>query len=392
MKQIGPKTVLLATALTAAVAGVLIAAQDPAGKGQSGTPHTAGANSESKPKTAAEQFKNVQILKDMPADQLIPAMQFMTASLGVDCEYCHVEKAFDKDDKKTKGYARHMMEMMFNINKENFDDQRWVTCYSCHQGSPHPPSIPAITAKEKTPVRMAEEGETSSATGYPEPAKLLDAYLSAVGGADALRKISTRVAKGTVTAFGDQKMPVDIYARAPDKRVSVLHMKEGESVTAYNGKVGWLSVPGRVHMMNAQETFGAKIDADFAFPANVKELYTKWETKAGEKTDGQATWLVIGEREGEPPLRLYLDQKTGLLQRLVRYVDSPLGYNPTQIDYGDYRIADGVKLPYRWTVARPGNRFTVQVDDLKQNVPVDEAKFVAPPPPGPPPATPPPAK
>jgi len=387
MKHIGPKAVLLATALLAAVAGVLSAAQDPAGKCQSGTPHAAGAKSKSKPKTAAEEFKNIQILKDMPADQLIPAMQFMTASLGVDCEYCHVEKAFDKDDKKTKGYARHMMEMMFNINKENFDNQRWVTCYSCHQGSPHPPSIPAITAKEKPPVRMAEEGETASATGYPEPARLLDGYLAAVGGADVLRKISTRVVKGTVTALGEQKMPVDIYAKAPDKRVSVLHMKEGESVTAYNGKVGWLSVPGRVHMMNAQESFGAKIDADFAFPANVKGLYTKWETKPGEKMDGQETWLMIGEREGQPPMRLYFDQKTGLLQRLVRYVDSPLGYNPTQIDYADYRIADGVKLPYRWTVARPGNRFTVQVDELKQNVPVDDAKFVAPPPPGPPPAT-----
>jgi len=88
---------------------------------------------------------------------------------------------------------------------------------------------------------------------------------------------------------------------------------------------------------------------------------------------------------------LYLDQKTGLLLRLVRYVDSPLGYNPTQIDYADYKVADGVKVPYRWAVARPGNRFTVQVEELKQNVPVDDAKFVAPPSPGSPP-TPPPAK
>jgi hypothetical protein len=44
-------------------------------------------------KTAAQQFKNIQILKDMPADRLIPAMQFITASLGVDCEYCHVRPA-----------------------------------------------------------------------------------------------------------------------------------------------------------------------------------------------------------------------------------------------------------------------------------------------------------
>jgi photosynthetic reaction center cytochrome c subunit len=368
-------------------------AQSPAPGGkqatqQSATPNAAVAKGDGKPKTATEQFKNIQILKDMPADQLIPAMQFMTASLGVDCEYCHVEKAFDKDDKKTKGYARHMMEMMFNINKENFDNQRWVTCYSCHQGSPHPPSIPAIRAKESAPMMMPEEGKTASATGYPEPAKLLDGYLAAVGGADALKKVTSRVAKGTVTALGDQKMAVDIYAKAPDKRVSVMHVKDGESVTAYNGKVGWLSVPGRVHMMNAQESFGAKIDADVLFAANVGGLYTKWETKPGEKIDGQETWLVAGEKDGEPPLRLYLDQKTRLLVRLVRYVDSPLGYNPTQIDYADYRSVDGVKVPFRWTVARPGNHFTIQLEQLQQNVPVDDAKFAPPPPPPPPPGAP----
>src|SRR5215467_4865255 len=142
--------------LFASIATALLAAR--AQTPQSGSRNEATAKSEGKAKTAAEQFKNIQILKDIPADQLIPAMQFITASLGVDCEYCHVEKAMDKDDKKTKGYARHMMEMMFNINKENFDNQRWVTCYSCHQGSPYPPSIPSIRAKENAPILMPEEG------------------------------------------------------------------------------------------------------------------------------------------------------------------------------------------------------------------------------------------
>jgi outer membrane lipoprotein-sorting protein len=175
-------------------------------------------------------------------------------------------------------------------------------------------------------------------------------------------------------------MPVDIYAKAPDMRVSVMHTKEGESVTAYNGKVGWLSVSGRVHMMNVQESFGARMDADLAFAADVKSLYTKWETLPGEKIDGHDTWLVVGRKEDEPPLKLYLDQKSNLLLRLVRYADSPLGYNPTQIEYADYRPADGIKIPYRWTIARPGNHFTIQVEQLQQNVPVDDAKFVPPPP------------
>lgn len=381
MNQTARKSVFVTSALLIALATALLGAR--AQNPQQAAPPS-GAPTSATPKTASQQFKNIQILKDVPADQIVPAMQFITASLGVDCEYCHVEHAFDKDDKKPKVTARKMMEMMITINQENFQGHRDVTCYTCHQGSAKPVSIPVISAPGKSPERI--EGALIAASGNPAPESLLDKYLAAVGGADALGKVTSRVAKGTVTAFGDQHMPVELFAKAPDKRVSVMRMKEGESVTAYNGKVGWLSVPGRVHMMNSQESFGARMDADLAFAANVKSLYSKWETLPGEKIDGHDTWLVIGHREGSPPLELYFDQNSNLLLRLTRYIDSPLGYNPTQIDYADYRPVDGVKTPYRWTVARPGNRFTIQLEQLQQNVPVDDAKFVPPPPPPPPPA------
>src|SRR5260370_13257699 len=96
-------------------------------------------------KKASEVFKNVQMLKDVPSDQLLPGMQFITSSLGVQCEYCHSENAFDKDDKKPKQTARKMMQMMFAINSNNFASQQKVTCYSSHPGNPNPPPIPLIT-------------------------------------------------------------------------------------------------------------------------------------------------------------------------------------------------------------------------------------------------------
>jgi len=378
MTRTARKRLLVLSAVLIAFATALFAA-----RAQSPQPDGAQQNG-AKPASerASEQFKNIQILKDIPGDQIIPAMQFISASLGVDCEYCHVEHAFDKDEKKPKVTARKMMEMMIAINRENFEGRRDVTCYTCHQGGAKPVSIPLVSAREKSPEVM--EGSLITASGNPAPESLLDKYLAAVGGADALKKISTRVAKGTVTTPGDQPVPIELFARAPDKRVSVVHGKEGESVTAYNGKVGWLSVPGRVHMMNAQESFGAKMDADLAFAANVKSLYPMWETLPGEKIDGHDTWLVVGRREGQPPLKLYLGQGSHLLLRLVRYADSPLGYNPTQVDYADYRPVDGVKTPYRWTVARPRGRFTIQLEQLQQNVSVDDAKFIPPPPPPPP--------
>src|SRR5262249_27852499 len=151
---------------------------------------------------------------------------------------------------------RKMMEMMLTINSENFDGHREVTCNTCHQGAPKPASIPAITLDDKKPDMMAggASGKTMSASGNPPADTLLDGYLTAVGGSDALKKISSRVAKGTVTTSEGSSMTVDIYAKAPDKRLSVMHTKAGDSVTAYNGKVGWLALPQRVHMMNAQES------------------------------------------------------------------------------------------------------------------------------------------
>ena len=59
-------------------------------------------------KNAAEEFKNIQVLKNIPADQLIPTMQFIGASLGVECEFCHVQHEMEKDDKKAKKTAREM--------------------------------------------------------------------------------------------------------------------------------------------------------------------------------------------------------------------------------------------------------------------------------------------
>ena len=335
----------------------------------------------STPKLAEEQFKNMQALKGIPAEQVIPAMQFIAASLGVECAYCHVEHANEKDDKKTKVTARKMINMMMAINKENFEGHREVTCYSCHRGAAQPVGTPLITDEEPRPA--AEEGKKpgEEKASLPGAEQLLDKYLAAVGGADALQKITSRVQKGTVTAFGGQHFPMDVYSKAPDKRFSVMHLQGGDSVTAFDGKQGWLSLPGRVHMMSAAENDAARIDADLYFAAHVKTLYQKFRVEAGEKIDGHETYLVVGRSEGQPPLRLYLDKESGLLLRLIRYAETPLGRNPTQTDYADYRDTNGVKLSFRWTLARPGNRFTIQVEQVQQNVPVDDAKFVPPPPP-----------
>lgn len=356
-------------------------------KGQSGG--TQGETAANGPKKAEEQYKNIQVLKGIPADQLIPGMQFITASLGVECQFCHVEGAFEKDDKKTKQTARKMMEMMFAINKDNFEGHREVTCYSCHRGNKDPVGTPPVMSEDLKPgVSDATKGEEAKSEGTEAEAKqaggpsgdqLLDKYLQAVGGAVAIDKVNSRVMKGTIS-FGDRNIPIDIFSKDPDKRVSFAHTPDGDSVTAFDGHEGWLGVPKRaVHEMHGPDIDAAAMDADLHFPAHLKGMFSEVQVRGKEEIGDHEAYFVIGQREAKTPLRLYFDVQSGLLVRLVRYGETPLGRLPTQIDYADYRDVGGVKIPFRWTLARPSGRFTIQVSDVKQNVPVDDAKFAKPP-------------
>ena len=336
----------------------------------------------STPKTAAEAFKNIQVLKDIPADQLIPSMQFITFSLGVECDFCHREHDFDKDDKKPKRTAREMMQMMFAINKNNFNGEREVTCNTCHRGSPQPQAIPAILAEAPRTAADDEPGPPETSPGEPVFAK----FIQALGGQAALDRISSRVEKGAALMGSGLRVPIDIYTKQPDQCVSVLHVQQGESVTAFNGHEGWLAFPGSpVREMSASDAESAKLDAAVFYPAQLPRFFDdiKLEERP-EKINGHHTRVVIGAAKGQPPVKFFFDQQTGLLVRMLHFGNTVFGLNPTQVDFDDYREADGVKTPYRWTIARPSGAFTIQLEQVQSNVPIDDSRFLKPAPaPGP---------
>jgi hypothetical protein len=292
----------------------------------------------------------------------------------VDCDYCHVERAPEKDDKKEKQTARKMITMTFAINHDNFDGHTEVTCMSCHRGASRPVAIPVIAASEPPP-----ESAAPKAAELPAASAVLDKYTQAVGGADALAKIETRVQKGKLSGFGPDPVPVDVSAKAPDKRITTVHGQRGDNITALNGQNGWLGNSGRPPRdMSQQESEATRLDATLLFSSDLKRLFKEFKVASLDKIDGKDTVKVIAMNEGKPPAELWFDAQSGLIVRLMRYAQTPLGRNPTEIDYADYRDADGVKVPFRWTVARPNGRFTIQIDDSQQNVPVDDKTFEKP--------------
>jgi len=332
-------------------------------------------------KAAQPRFRNLQVLKDVPPDQLIPAMQFISASLGVECEFCHVRDAFDKDDKQSKQTARRMIQMMFALDADQFHGERAVTCYTCHRGAAKPVSIPMVdsTAPYVSEARSAANPAAQGRTNLPSANDVIEKYIRAVGGAAAIQNVLSRVESGTVSFGVGPSFPIDIFSKSPSRQAMIVHLAAGDSSTVFDSQNGWLKPPaGPVRDMPQADIEGAKLDANLQFPISVEKTFRELKVIRTERISDHDAILLFATNSSGPPLELYFDCETGLLVRQLRFGLSPLGLNPTQIDYDEYKTFDGVQVPLHLVITRPNRTLNIHLFQVKQNVPVGDAEFARP--------------
>ena len=327
-------------------------------------------------RTAENVYKNIQVLKGIPSDQLIPAMRFITGSLGVECGYCHVSEHFDQDDKKPKLVARNMMRMMEAINQEDFGGMREITCYSCHRGSPKPESTPVVAGemkgKERSTATEARPGNLPTAN------QIIDDYIQALGGVAALQNLTSLKEQGTVTSDGGSST-VEIVSRDPDQRLVRLHESAGDAISVFDGREGWLSNPGHpLREIHGGELDAARIDADLHFPLHIHRICADLRLEGQTTVELHEAFILSCVNSEKPTIELYFDRDSKLLVRMTRYLDSPLGRIPTQIDFSDYRDAGGVKIPLRRTLMRPDGIASTHIENIESNPPIDVGEFARP--------------
>lgn len=344
-----------------------------------------------KPQMAEDVFKNVQVLKGIPVNQFMDTMGFFAAALGLNCTGCHVPESLQDwtkfaDDIPRKRMARGMIRMVDAINKAQFGGRRMLTCWSCHRGTQAPETIPSLAAQyniapeDPNAIEIVPDGPKG-----PAADQLLDKFIQASGGAQRLAALSSWTAKGTIEGFDTyhMKVPVEIYAKAPAQRTMISHTQIGDTSIVFDGSAGWIAALDRplhlIPMLPGPEFDGGKLDAVLGFPGGIKQALTDWKVGFPVTTiDDKEVNIVQGMGAGKTRVKLYFDEKTGLLTRQVRYADTPVGMVPTQVDYADYREVAGVKLPYHIVITWTDGQSDVQLTDIQANARIDAAKFAKP--------------
>jgi hypothetical protein len=335
--------------------------------------------------TAEQVYKNIQVLTGTPAGDLNQAMHLMNAALGVVCEHCHVEGQQPLDDRPAKTTARRMMRMVKEINETQFGGRPMVTCFTCHRGSIKPVAVPDM-------VSFTEPPAVEAAPKLPTVDDILSKYVDSLGGTAAIRKITTRVIKGTqyIATGPGGRLPVpaivEQYRKAPNLYVNVYRTPTFTISDGFDGKTAWAQDQnGRVTELPMPERARAAREADFYEPLNLKAQYTGLVVTGLESVNGRDALVLMGVPRGDNPEKLYFDAQSGLLLRKTTYLTTQTGGSPFRKNFDDYRPSGaGVKAPFTIVLDPAGPRMllwptaTLRVTGIEENVPIDDAKFMRP--------------
>ena len=351
------------------------------------------AGADQKPQMSEDAFKNVQVLRGIPVNEFMGTMGFFAASLGMNCTDCHVtESAGDwnryADDTPLKQTARRMVLMENLINRSDFGAVRMVTCYTCHRGVQHPEVTPSLLEQYGAPP-PADPDRVEMLPNAPDSptaaAQILDKYIQAIGGSAQLAKLTSFTAKGTYSGFDTdfQKVPSEISAKAPNQLTTTNHLTGGDNTTTFDGHEAWLAGADRpipFIQLTGGDLDGAKLDADLSFPATLKQNSSNWHAGFPPTTiDNHAVQVVEGTAAGGTHVKLFFDKTSGLLVRQTRLINTTIGLIPLHIDYSDYRVVAGVKMPFKWTATWVDGQSTTELSAIQPNAPVAAAKFAKPP-------------
>lgn len=230
-------------------------------------------------------------------------------------------------------------------------------------------------------------GQTASAQTADE---IVERSLKALGGRDALGKLTTRVASGTITVStpgGDVSGPIEIANQAPNK-VRVLIKLD---LAAFN--LGQVSVDQRFDgttgfvidtLQGNRDITGDQLELmrNTMFPnalLNYREAGIGVELAGTEKLGDREAFVLVLKPKTGPPVRQYIDTMTNLMVRqVVKAVLDQVGEVEQTTEILAYRDVNGIQEPVRVRTVSPIQTATINITSIQHNVPVDAASFAKP--------------
>src|SRR4051812_30748261 len=212
------------------------------------------------PASAGATRPNLRVLQALPEAQLFPLMNLVAGSLGVRCDYCHVQVKPDltrtpsnvggwlwaRDDKPQKQTAREMMRMVIDLNAGRFQGDARITCYTCHRGGTRPARVLPLPPPRGGAI-------TPAPPALPTADRVWIDYVNAVGHVD-----SPAPGIGTIISGWDDRPEgrygtVEIVVAGADRYRATVSTPAGTTSQGLDGDVAWVATNDRVQRLSGDD-------------------------------------------------------------------------------------------------------------------------------------------
>jgi outer membrane lipoprotein-sorting protein len=219
--------------------------------------------------------------------------------------------------------------------------------------------------------------------------EVVNKYLAAIGGREALGKLHTRKATGTVSvavAAGVLSGPIEVYSKAPNKTHQTLRLDLTSVGGAGEMTVDLLFDGEKGYSLNSMQGDSEVSPRQLAamrnnvFPTPLLDYKAAGFTLAvlpREVVNGRDTVVLQATPKSGEASKIFFDAATYLVVRTVTTVDSATGGDMQQTsDVSDYRTIDGIKMPFKIVNTNDLQTVTITLATVEHNISLDDAMFV----------------
>ncbi len=212
--------------------------------------------------------------------------------------------------------------------------------------------------------------------------ELIEKHVAAVGGREALEKVTSTVMTGSfeLPAMGATGT-ITMYAKAPNKRMTVISVDGfGEIYQGFDGERGFSVSPMGSIDMSGQMLEDMKRDALMHPELQLKQIYPKIEVKGKGKASDREAWIVVMTPEKGNPVTAWFEAETFLMVKTsaVRITDQ--GEAEIETEFGDFREVPGagIKAPHLIKQKMPVGEIITRITEVKANTDIPDSRFAKP--------------
>lgn len=340
------------------------------------------------PSTAGASRPGLRVLQALPEAQLFPLMNVLSDSLGVRCDYCHVQEKPDfsrtpsnvggwlwaSDEKPQKTIAREMMRMVVDLNAGRFNGAARITCFTCHRGARQPARLPLL------PPPAGDSGRTRATPPLPSADRVWNNYSSAVGPIGSSAPNTSAILSGWDDRPEGRYGKVEIIIAGVDRYRATVTTPTATTAQGFDAESAWVLASERVQQLTAADSARMRRIAMRYWP--LKSRPANLRVIGVERIGDRDAYVATSKIDPITTATMYFDVVSGLLRREMTVTETLLLPLQEQVDYDDYRDVNGVQWPFEVRTSEGGAPFgtvTRTFLQIRRNVAVDDALFGIPP-------------